>query len=444
MTSGGRSGPLAETIRAWVDEYLAGQGYPVPVRKRLALVLAGLIAGEPSSVSGLSRTLKGLAVTPAQEPSIARRLLRLLQDERLDPERLLPALFAALLPRILAGLLAAHAVNAATTSAAHHARFSRLRLVVDESSDADAVHLLVVGLWYQGLVLPLAVRVWVQNAPLEEDTWWSALGTLLWEVHRLLPPPLRAHVLLLADRGYGHPRFLDLLNALGWAWVVRLSGQVRLQRADGTLCSLRSLVPRPGTQWGLETALPVGEQPVAVFKKAGWRRGQVVAVWLAEQREPWLLVSNLPARRARLAEYAGRWAIERLFLAWKGHGWNLEAGRVRDVARVGRLVSGLVLATWWRTALALPEAARQLARLAAGRTTRPRQLPLPFAPPRDRRPWAAKFSLLTWGARVAAQTDCRWSCPPLDWSFPDWDAPPWPARCQDPVLQASGQFPVIP
>lgn len=251
-------------------------------------------------------------------------------------------------------------------------------------------------------------------------------------------------MLLLADRGYGQPRFLDLLNALGWAWVVRLSGQVRLQRADGTLCTLRSLVPHPGTQWGLETVLPTGQQPVAVFKKAGWRRGQVVAVWLAEQREPWLLVSNLPARRARRAEYAGRWAIERLFLAWKSHGWNLEAGRVRDVARVGRLVSGLVLATWWRIALALPEAARQLARLAAGRTTRPRQLRLPFAPPRDRRPWAAKFSLLTWGARVAAQTDCRWSCPPLDWSFPDWDAPPWSARCQAPPLQPTGQFPVIP
>jgi Transposase DDE domain len=429
-----RVGSLYQTVLQQVEDQLVTQGYPQPLCKRLALVVTGLTAGAPATVSGLSQTLHGLHITEAAEPSIARRLLRLLDDPRLDPSRLLPDLFAPLLPQLLAGVIAAHATNAATTTAAQHARFGRLRVVVDESSQEDAVHLLVVGLWYQGLVLPLAVRTWAQNTPLEEDAWWSALGSLLWEVHRLLPPPLRDHVLLLADRGYGHPRLLDLATALHWAWVVRVSGQVRVRLPDGTICPLRTLVSAPGRTWSRDSGYPTSsadapDAPLAVFKKAGWRRVQVVALWLTGQTEPWLLLTNLPARVARLAEYAQRWAIERLFLTWKSHGWDLEAGRVRDAARVGRLVTALVLASWWRVAIALPEATRQLAALGV-RPARPYQLRLPFAPPTDPRPWAGKFSLLSWGARVIAQSDCRRECPPQDWSLPDWDAPAWSLRCQ--------------
>jgi hypothetical protein len=428
------TGSLYQTMLLWVEERLAMQGCPKPGCKRLALLLTGLTAGEPATVSGLSQTLKGQAITPAQEPSIARRLLRLLDDPAFDPATLLPAVFGPLLPTILAGVLAAHAVSQQTTSAAHQARFGRLRIVVDESSAEDAVHLLVVGLWYQGLVLPVAVRVWAPNTPLADGEYGCALGSLLWEVHRVLPPDLRDHVLLLADRGYGHPRLVDLASALGWAWVLRLSGQVRVPFPDGPQASLRTLAPRPGTAWGEGTSLPAAlpgdpSAPLAVFKKAGWRRAQVVAVWLPDQAEPWLLLTNLAATVARLAEYAQRWAIERLFVSWKSHGWDLEAGRVRDAARVGRLVSGLVLATWWRIAIALPEAARQRAHLA--QRAHSYQVPLPFAPPAgDHRPWAAKRGLFTWGRKVVAQTACQWGAPPCEWTFPDWDTLTWPQRCQ--------------
>jgi len=147
-----------------VEEALSDQGYPAPVRARLALLLTGLVGGEPATVSGLSRTLHGLAVTPAHEPSIARRLLRLLDDPRLDPAQILPAVFRHHLPDLLAGLIAAHAANEGTP-AGHHARFRPVQIVVDETSQEDAVHLLVVGLLYQGLTLPLAVRAWTQKRP---------------------------------------------------------------------------------------------------------------------------------------------------------------------------------------------------------------------------------------------------------------------------------------
>lgn len=427
--------PLAQTIRDWVEVALVKAEYAVPIRKQVALLVSGLVAGEAATVSGLSRTLVQQGVSTAQEPSIARRLLRLLTVSRFDPDQLLPAIFRHYLPELLSGLVAAHTANEGCRPA-QHARFRPVRLVVDESSQADAVHLLVVGLWYQGMVLPLAVRVWPQNKPLATGDYWAALGGMFWEIYDLLPPDLRDHVLLLADRGYTYPRFVDLMNSLGWAWVLRSTGQVRVQLAEGDVRTLRELVPAVGCHWDCSSMLPdqaVEGEPLAIFKKAGWRRCYLVGLWLPGQAEPWLLLTNLPATSERLVEYAQRWAIERLFLTWKSHGWQLEAGRVRDAARVGRLVSGLILATWWRVACAQPVVRAELNRLA-GRNShrRPRQQPSPSAElqaSRDRRPWAAKFSLLSWGRKAIQATDCRRTTPALDWTFPDWDnQTPWPRR----------------
>lgn len=449
--------PLYGTVLKWAEKSLQGQGAPVPLVKRLAVLITGLVAGERATVSHWASTVADLAITTAREESIVRRLERILGDGRLDPEKVLPAVFRAWLPELLAGQVAAHAANEGT-GAAHHRRFLPIHLIIDESSKEDQVHLLVIGLVYQGIVLPLAVRCWPQNTTLPEGAYWTQLGSLLWEVHGLLPPVLRDHVLVLADRGYGYPRWLDLLQSLNWSYVVRAQEQARVCLPDGTIGPLRDLAPRPGAVWlgGFAdlteaASATAGDEPITVFKNAGWRFCRVVAVWAVGQPSPWLLLTNLPAAAARLREYAQRWAIERLFLSWKSHGWDLEASGVRDPARLGRLLTGLVLATWWRLALALPtcldhltDLADRAARRAAPDLT-PRQLPLPWprsdlpdptgAPPpspadRPHRPWAAKFSLLTWGAKVARRSDFRSQTPALCWSFPSWEAPLWSAECQ--------------
>ena len=101
---------------------------------------------------------------------------------------------------------------------------------------------------------------------------------------------------------------------------------------------------------------------------------------------------------------------------------------------LARLVSGLILATWWRFAAAQPRAQAELDRLAGRPLAGPvQQLPLPlFAPAEpDRRPWPAKFSLLTWGQRAIQATDRRHTTPPLDWTLAVEDMfLPWPQRCQ--------------
>lgn len=430
--------PLAQTILDWTLAHLYPQGVSKPVAKRLALLVTGLVAGENATVSEVTTTLHGLGITPAKRPSIARRVARLLDDPRLDPTTLLPVLAQALAPEWLRGAVAAHAANE-RAGAAHHRRFRPIELVLDATTKDDQVHLLVIGVGYQGLVLPLAVRVWQQNAPLAPGDYWCHLHGLLLDAQAALPPELRDHVVLLADRFFGIPRMVDLLSALDWDWVLRIQDQTQVRLPDGTVQPVRALVRRPGDVWCPGTAptvAPTGPEPLAVFKGAGWRQCQVAAAWLVGEAEPWLLITSLPATLDRFRDYARRWAIERLFLSWKAHGWDLEASGLTAPAKVGRLLTGLVVATYWRIAVAIPATTAYLAELtvrAAGRPVLPRQLALPFfpaPPPPDTRPWGAKFSLFTWGYLIIRDTDCRTTTPARCWVLPDWDAPTWSQHCQ--------------
>jgi hypothetical protein len=427
------------TVLAWLETALRAQGHARPTCKRLALLVAGLLGGEQGTPSAVAHAAFTQRIgTAQQEPSVARRVARLLDDPRLDPHRLLPDLATAWLPTLLAtvGHAHDHSVGTRRAHAGHHRRWIGVRLIVDETTHTDQTHVLVVGLAYRGVVLPLGVRTWAQNTPAAAGMYWQALGSLLWEVQAALPPALRPHVLVLADRGYGVPAMLDLLAALGWQWVVRVQGQTRVRFPDGTERAVRTLAPRPGTLWTQLTPYPppaadaAPPAPLPVFKRAGWRALHVVAAWAEGQAEPWLLVTSLPPTPARLHDYAARWAIERLFLAWKSHGWDLEAMRSTAPLPLARWLTGYVVATWWLLAAAIPPAGAYLDALAAHRGTRlrhPVQLRLPLFAPAP--PWPAKRSLFTYGRQAFRDRAGTAAPPPLCWSFPEWDAPTWSVQC---------------
>ena len=438
--------PFYQEVLHWVTTKLQPAGFPKPMCKRLAVIISGLVASEKATIGEVATAVEVLAISQAKSESIARRLQRVLQDARLAPS-LLPLIFRPLLPELLRAQLLAHAANSGTVTY-HHERFTGVVIVLDESSQKDEVHLLVAGLPVGGIVLPLAVRTWPQNVPMPEGEYWTQVTGLLQGIQDMLPPELRDHVLLTADRAYGVPRMLDILTALDWNWLLRVQGQTAIRLRNGTCRPLRTLVPKPGTQWtsgfsSKETTEAPESEAVGVFKAAGWRGSQVVAVWAEGQAEPWLLLTSLPATQARLAEYAERWTIERLFLSWKSHGWDIESSGIHDPQRLGRLLTGIALATLWRLALALPTVVSHLADLASRTGRSPRQLRLPgfTAPPR---PWVAKFSLLTWGAKVARAASLHMHTPALCWRLPFWEGRTWAEMCRDACLTAHGQFSVSP
>jgi hypothetical protein len=435
-------------VYAWLRRHLPGTSYPKPVCKRLAVLVSGLLVKRACTLGALAAAVDGLAVSGATAESIERRLRRALHDDRLDPTRALPALIGALLPTLLAEVLERHAASARHAGRRRAGRL-RVRVVVDDTSHTDQVHVLVAGLAYRGLVVPLLVRTWTQNEPLPAGQYRTELHGLLADVQALLPPPLREHVLLIADRAFGVPWMLDLLAVLGWDWLLRVQGQTRVRLRDGSIRALRSLVPGPGATWfgrfdrrGADPADPADPATITgVFKTAGWRASQVVAAWAPGTDEPWLLLTSLNPTPACLLEYARRWGIERLVLSWKSHGWDLEASRVLDPARLGRLLTALVLATLWRLAAGVLDAATRLAdlrRRATGRTGSPRtvrQLLLPLDADRPlrqdgARPHAAKRSLFTRGTDLWDAIAGKRETPPLLWQFPDWDAPTWATQAR--------------
>src|SRR5262249_46275335 len=113
--------PLYESVLAWVSERLAQRGDPRPLCKRLALLATGVVAGEDG-------TVHGLGITPAKEERVAGRVLRTIDDGRLDPETALPALLAALVPLLVRDAVRAHAANAGAGTRQHR-RFVGVRVV---------------------------------------------------------------------------------------------------------------------------------------------------------------------------------------------------------------------------------------------------------------------------------------------------------------------------
>lgn len=430
---------LGPRVQRWLLERLWPKGIHRPTCKRLAVLTAGLLETRTVQRGALSAAVARLHLSAAKEASIARRLERLLADPALDPERVLPLVQADLLPTLLAEVVEAHAVSAAQAER-RHARWYPLTVIVDETTVRDQVHVLAAGLAYQGIAVPLAVRTWPQNQALAPGEYWRQLHALLADVQAALPPVLREHVVLAADRGYGVSRMIDLAEALGWAWVLRLKASATLTLADGRAVTAASRAPRPGTVrvyattrdqvFGFEDPAP--NDPVAVFGKADRRPCRVVAVWAEGADEPWLLATNLAGSGAEFLVYAHRWAIERLFLHWKSHGWDLELLHAPTPARTARLLTGLVLATWWTLAIGLAHTTTLLATAARPAPRQPVLQPhLPgCAPvPRDPRPWPAKRSLLTWGRCVLATTVTALHTPPQRWAFPDWHLPTWQAAC---------------
>lgn len=74
-----------------------------------------------------------------------------------------------------------------------------------------------------------------------------------------------------------------------------------------------------------------------------------VQVWLSCYRsaqERVIIISNEPGQQA-LADYMRRWEIETLFQALKGRGFDLESTRLKDRARIERLLGVLTLAYCW-------------------------------------------------------------------------------------------------
>lgn len=289
------------------------------VATRAACSLGALWAGSV----GLLAVAQALPL-PAADMSTERRLRRWLANGRVATGEL----WDPLVPRLLARY-AGQEVVLALDPTPHHATAT----------------VIVLGLVAHQRVLPLAWEVLPQQAPWPQPQLRS-IEQLCRRVQGWLPPGCT--VTLVADRGLTSPDLIRLCESLGWHDVLRLSADAR----QGPRCRLPGrpegpvweLVRGPGQRWF---------GAVELFKGAGWVSAHLSIVWQPGHDEPWLLVSDRPAGRARAREYRRRAQAEATFQDGKRRGWRVEQSKVTARDRLHRLLLVLFLALWWAHGLGL-------------------------------------------------------------------------------------------
>jgi hypothetical protein len=287
------------------------RGVPVWQRRALALFSLGMAVAQHCSLARVATRVPGLALVP----STTRRFERLLANEHLDVRQARAAIGAAVLEQ---------------------ARGGTVWLALDETPQGHTpsgarLLTLALRLIYRERAIPLA---WVCYRPGEAPEPLPALiAALLAEVAALVPATTR--VVLMTDRGLSWPSLVDHCRRLGWSFLLRVQRQTRIQTPAGHTHTLGDLVPRPGTRWHGHGCL---------FKDAGWRDLNVVAVWRRGTDQPWLLATDLSPTWQRCTDYRHRMDEEESFRDDKSSGFAWDASRVREPAHMERLLLVLQLA----------------------------------------------------------------------------------------------------
>ena len=207
----------------------------------------------------------------------------------------------------------------------------RLALAVDPTLKGDQTTAIVVSVVYRGCAIPVAWRIMRANQP---GSWMDPIVELLQALAPAVPQEMT--VIVLCDRGLASPKLWQQIMAQGWHPYMRYPKSITFCADGGRRLPARAFVPRPDTAW-------VGKG-TAFGAPAAKRRCTLLAVWYAEQQEPWIILTDLPPEAVGVSWYALRFWIELGFKAVKSLGWQWDKTRRTDPARVlpalARVVGG--------------------------------------------------------------------------------------------------------
>jgi Transposase DDE domain len=196
----------------------------------------------------------------------------------------------------------------------------------DHDSQSTLVLSLVTG---HGRAAPLIwLTVWKEEIATRRNDYEDAC------LHRLagtMPPDCR--VTILADRGFGDQKLFAFLGELGFGYVIRFRGNIRVADATGETRPAAEWVGKSGRARKLRDARVTAE---------GRQVGAVVCVHAKGMKEPWCLAASDPEATAAtlVNHYARRWTIEPSFRDTKDlrFGMGLSATRIGEPTKRDRLL----------------------------------------------------------------------------------------------------------
>lgn len=157
--------------------------------------------------------------------------------------------------------------------------------------------------------------------------------------------PDSVEITLLADRGFGDQVLYEVLQAIGWDYVIRFRAIIQVEH-DGDSRRASEWLPPSGRATKLKGALVTHDRtPV----------GAVVVAQAKQMKEPWCLATSLHLAKASdiVRLYGRRFTIEETFRDQKDlrFGMGLRATHIRSEARRDRLLMLLALAHAFLTLL---------------------------------------------------------------------------------------------
>jgi hypothetical protein len=196
--------------------------------------------------------------------------------------------------------------------------------------DADGQSTLVLSLVTgHGRAAPLIwLTVWKEEIATRRNDYEDACLRRLAET---LPPGCR--VTILADRGFGDQKLFAFLTEVGFGYVIRFRGNIRVTDAGGEC--------RPASEWVGKGGRARKLRDARVTAQ-GRQVGAVVCVHAKGMKEPWCLAASDPEATAAVLvnHYAKRWTIEPAFRDTKDlrFGMGLSSTRVGEPMRRDRLL----------------------------------------------------------------------------------------------------------
>ena len=196
----------------------------------------------------------------------------------------------------------------------------------DHDGQSTLVLSLVTG---HGRAAPLIwLTVWKEEIATRRNDYEDACLRRLAETM-----PRDCRVTILADRGFGDQKLFAFLGELGFGYVIRFRGNIRVTDASGQTKAAAEWVGTGGRARKLRNARVTAQ---------GRQVGAVVCVQAKGMKEPWCLAASDPEATAAVLvnHYAKRWTIEPAFRDTKDlrFGMGLSSTRIGEPTRRDRLL----------------------------------------------------------------------------------------------------------
>lgn len=201
-----------------------------------------------------------------------------------------------------------------------------LVLAFDASLVGERYCLLCVSIIYRATAIPVAWRVLPANVK-GEDKWTPCFKQLFKQLAPAIPAGL--NVLVLTDRGLHSPTLWRTITSFGWHPLFRERNNINFRPAGGVRQKAKQLVSQPGQVWiGRGVAFGGGHNHARELKAT------LIVIWLNDESEAWLLLTDFAPQMVRGSWYALRMNIEQGFRELKSMGWQWQHSRRTDMARV--------------------------------------------------------------------------------------------------------------